>query len=72
MLMSAVIGCKLGKLDWNKTQRQNAFYHFFFIFTIFLVSGEHWNDMCILAFIDIHENNISLLSHENMASHPCG
>ena len=29
MPMSAVIGCKLGKLDWNKTQRQNAFYNFF-------------------------------------------
>ena len=42
VLMSAATGCKLAKLGWNKIEHQNTFSNVFFIFTLFLVSTEHW------------------------------
>ena len=49
VLMSAVTGCKLANLGWNKIEHQK---HFFL------------NDICILIFRGLHENMISLMFHE--------
>ena len=42
VLMNAATGCKLAKLGGNKIEHQNTFFQYFFIFTLFLVSTEHW------------------------------
>ena len=43
VLISAATDCKMAKLGWNKIEHQNSvFSNVFFIFTLFLVSTEHW------------------------------
>ena len=64
VLMSAVTGCKLVKLSWNKIEHQDSFFQYFFHF--YPISGIHWtlkNVISILAFRGHHENMISLLFH---------
>ena len=56
VLMSAVTGFKLAKLGWNKIEHQNTFSNIFFIFTLLLVSTEHWKCIYILAYKGLHEN----------------
>ena len=43
VLISAVTGCKLAKLGWNNIETpEHFFYNISVIFTLFLVSTEHW------------------------------
>ena len=40
VLMSAATGYKLAKFGWNKIERQNTFFQYFFHF--YPISGIHW------------------------------
>ena len=45
VLMSMLLSCKSANFGWNKIESRNTYFKDFF--TIFLVSAQHWKDICL-------------------------